>query len=361
MTKIHDLDTPSLIVDLDILERNLGRMALLAKSGGKALRPHVKTHKTLEIARMQIQNGATGLTVAKLSEAETMANAGFNDLFIANQIIGATKVERLLSLIQRCKTRVGIDSREGAEPIGAAAKAIGLKVSVLIEVDTGLGRAGVRSVSEALELAQFSEDHPGLSLEGIFTHEGHLYKSEGRSDAASKAAAYLREIASAFAKHGLPCEVVSVGSTPGAAFNAQEAGLTEMRPGTYVFNDRTQVFAGVVSRSDCALSVLATVISVRPDGRVLIDAGTKTLAGDILKADGTCGELLEYPEYSFVAFNEEHGYLQSSGAMSPRVGEKVRVVPNHVCTCVNLHDTLTAFRGERVEEVWKIACRGMVK
>ena len=361
MTNIHDLDTPALLVDRDILDRNLARMAALVSSGGKTLRPHVKTHKTPEIARMQIRNGAIGLTVAKLGEAETMADEGFGDLFIANQIVGATKVARLLSLIQRCKTRVGIDSREVAEPIGVAANAIGLKASTLIEVDTGLGRAGVRSISEALELAQFATEHPGLSLEGIFTHEGQLYQSEGRAEAAAKAAAYMRDVASAFAMRGLPCGVVSVGSTPGAAFNALEEGLTEMRPGTYVFNDRTQVFAGVASRSDCALSVLATVISVRSDGKVLIDAGTKTLAGDILKADGTCGELLEYPELSFVAFNEEHGYLQSSGAMTPRVGEKVRVIPNHVCTCVNLHDALVSFRGEIVEEVWKIACRGKVK
>ena len=361
MTQIRDLDTPALLVDLDRVEANLSRMATLVREGGKTLRPHTKTHKTPEIARMQLRQGAVGLTVAKLGEAETLADAGFDDIFIANQVVGATKIERLLSLLKRATLRAGVDSREVAEPIGDAAKALGMRVPMMIEVDTGLGRAGVRSEDEALALGAFVHGHPGLTLLGIFAHEGHLYPQEGRAEASAKSMASMRSIQEKFGGSGLPCEVVSVGSTPGSLYAAKEPGITEMRPGVYVFNDRTQVSCGVVTLDECALTVLSTVISVRPDGRVLIDAGTKTLAGDLLKKDGTCGELLEYPEFKFINFNEEHGYLQASGGSSPKVGDKVRIVPNHACTCVNLHESLFAFRGERVEAEWRIAGRGKVR
>ena len=361
MTNFRDLDTPTLLVDLDRLENNLCRMATLVREGGKTLRPHTKTHKTPEIAQLQIQHGAVGLTVAKLGEAETLADAGFDDIFIANQLVGAIKVERLLSLLKRAKIQVGVDSREVAEPIGEAAKAAGLRVPMLIEVDTGLGRAGVRSLEEGLELAAYIDAHSGLSLLGVFAHEGHLYTEAGRAEASAESMERMRLTASEFGRAGLPCEVVSVGSTPGSPYAAKESGITEMRPGVYVFNDRTQVSCGVSTLEQCALTVLATVISVRSDGRILVDAGTKTLAGDLLKKDGTCGQLLEYPHIAFVNFNEEHGYLQASGTIVPKVGEKVRIVPNHACTCVNLHETLTAFRGETVEAIWRIAGRGKIR
>ncbi len=363
MSSIYDLDTPALLVDSDRMERNISDMAERVAAGGKTLRPHTKTHKTPEIARMQIAAGATGLTVAKLGEAEVLAYAGCKDIFIANQLVGPIKVQRLMSLLEHAQVRVGTDSMEVARPIGAAAKSHGWKVPILIEVDTGLGRSGTRSLEETLALAQQIADQPGLEFLGIFTHEGHLYRGkEGGvdADAAASVATQMRDTSAALRAQGTPCQVVSVGSTPGSKLLAPEPGLSEMRPGVYVFNDCTQVRRGVTP-DHCALTVLATVISVRPDGRIVIDAGTKSFASDNPFAEKTYGEVLDHPELTFSGISEEHGHLMADGETSLRVGDKVRVVPNHACTCVNMHNSLTTFRGETVEDTLYIAGRGKIR
>ncbi|HLV78666.1 MAG TPA: alanine racemase [Chthonomonadaceae bacterium] len=362
MPTIFDLDTPALLVDLDRLERNIADMARLAKGGSKALRPHTKTHKTPEIARMQMDTGAKGLTVAKLGEAEVMADAGFEDLFLANEIVGAAKTARLLALLRRARVCIGADSVEAVGPVGDAARAQGLRVPVRIEVDTGLGRAGTRSLEEALALARFIAEHPGLELDGIFTHEGHVYRAleAERLKLAAQVASDMRALASALGAQGTPAREVSVGSTPGTALLADAPGLTEMRPGNYVFLDRMQTRIGA-PRDRCALSVLATVVSVRPDGKIILDAGTKALAGDRLAEDSTFGEILDHPDLVFVGASEEHGHLQAREPARLRVGDKVRILPNHACTCVNMHAAMTAFRGEKVEAVWTIAARGKIQ
>lgn len=362
MPNIYDLDTPVLLVDLDRLERNIAEMAGIVQGGGKTLRPHTKTHKTPEIARMQVEAGARGLTVAKLGEAEVMADAGFDDLFVANEIVGETKIARLLALLRRARVRIGVDSIEVARPIGEAAGAQGLKVSVLIEVDTGLGRAGVRSPEEALELARFIADHPGLELTGIFTHEGHLYRAPEaeRPRMAAQVASAMRSLTAALKAQGTPVQEVSIGSTPGAVLLSGEGGLTEMRPGNYVFLDRMQVQIGA-PRSSCALTVLATVMSLRGDGKIILDAGTKSLASDRLPTDSLLGEISAHPELAFVGVSEEHGHLEAQGPTNLRVGDKVRILPNHACTCVNMHETMVAYREEAIEAVWTIAARGKIK
>ncbi len=241
MQTVYDLDTPTLLVDLDTLERNISAMAQIVAAGGKRLRPHTKTHKTPQIARMQMEAGASGLTVAKLGEAEVLADAGFDNLLLANQIVGPQKVARLMDLLRRVRITVGVDSVEVAGPIGEAARAQGLRAPVYIEADTGLGRAGARSPEELLLLARWVSDHPGLELAGLFTYEGHIYRAEdeaGRRKAAAQTAATLRELAAALAAQGTPVPEISVGSTPGAAMMAKEEGITEIRSGVYVFNDR---------------------------------------------------------------------------------------------------------------------------
>jgi len=362
MQTIYDLDTPALLVDLDRLERNINAMAQTVTNGGKALRPHTKTHKTPEVARMQVRAGAKGLTVAKLGEAEVLADAGFDDLFIANEIVGAVKVTRLLALTERAQVRIGVDSWEAAEPVANAAGARGVRIPVLMEVDTGLGRAGVRSELEALELAERMDASPGLELVGIFTHEGHLYRGKDGVDreAAPHVANQMRALADRLAQKGIACREVSVGSTPGAPLLANEPQLTEMRPGVYVYYDRMQMRFGI-PRDRCALMVLATVTSVRPDGRILLDAGTKSLASDSPFPNRTYGEIWEYPDLLFVGASEEHGHLQAEGKSPVKVGEKVRIIPNHACTCVNMHDAVTAYRGETVEATWNIAGRGKIR
>jgi D-serine deaminase-like pyridoxal phosphate-dependent protein len=363
MPTIYDLDTPTLLVDLDRLERNIRNMAAHARNGGKALRPHTKTHKTPEIARMQIAEGARGLTVAKVGEAETYAVAGLDDFFIAHDVVGAQKVARLLALMENNCVRVGTDSREAAEPIGTAAQQRGMRVPMLVELDTGHGRAGTRSLEETLEVARFIHEHPGLELIGVFSHEGHLSRVpdlEERKAQMHTMLAYLAELQAAFAKSGLSCQEVSLGATPSAALVAPETGVTELRPGTYVFYDRMQVRLG--AEADwCALTVLATVDSVRPDGRILLDAGTKSLASDNPFPDKTYGEIVGHPELIFDGSSEEHGHVLATQPTRLKVGDKVRIIPNHVCTCVNMHERLVAHRGEHIEATWTIAARGKVQ
>jgi D-serine deaminase-like pyridoxal phosphate-dependent protein len=211
-------------------------------------------------------------------------------------------------------------------------------------------------------LARTITDHPGLDLAGIFTHEGHLYRGKDGVDraAAADVADAMRRLAVALREQGTPVVEISVGSTPGAPLMAPEPGLTELRPGVYVFNDRSQARRGSTT-DQCALTVLATVISVRPDGTVIIDAGSKSLASDCPFADKSYGELPGHPELVFAGISEEHGHLRCDGAISVRVGDRVQIIPNHACTCVNMHDSMTAIRGEQVEAEWRIAARGRLR
>jgi D-serine deaminase-like pyridoxal phosphate-dependent protein len=364
MATLHDLETPTLLVDMDRLEANIASMAEVAKQHGKALRPHAKTHKCVEIARMQKAQGAVGLTVAKLGEAEVFADAGFNDLFVANEIFGEAKYARLLALLERATVAVGIDSVAVAAPLGEAAARKGVRIPVRVEVNTGHNRAGTRTIEETMEVGRFAEAHPGLTLTGLFTHEGHLYKTEPgepRQMDAHEVAETMCALADAFARSGFHTEVVSVGSTPGAPLLALEPGITELRPGNYVFYDRSQVRIGA-NLEDCALTVLATVIGVHSDRRVILDAGMKSLASDCPFADKTFGEVLHKPGWTFVGASEEHGMIQlNHGGETPRVGDRVQIVPNHACTCVNMHDTMVVHRDSIIEAVWPVAARGRIQ
>ncbi len=359
---LSDLSTPAVLIDLDQLERNLSRMQTCVAEGGKTLRPHAKTHKLPEIARMQIEGGAVGITVAKTGEALVMAEAGIKDIFIAHQIPDARKLSALAEAARGTRLLLAADSVEIVRLYAEAAGEGGAGFEVRVEVDTGLGRAGVRSAKEALAVAQEIERSAGLRLEGVFTHEGHLYRYSDRGERrreAKAAAERLGAIAAFVRRAGLEVKTVSMGSTPGAEFSTQEAGITELRPGVYVFNDVMQLRLESATLGQCALSLLSTVDSVRPGGRVLIDAGTKTLASDCPFADKTYGLLPEHPEVRFAAANEEHGYLDAPEGTF-QVGDRVRVIPNHACTCINLHDRVWVERGGTVAGRWRVAARGAV-
>lgn len=360
MVKLYDLDTPALLVDVDVLEKNLTEMASKVIGGGKRLRPHTKTHKTREIAQMQIASGATGLTVAKLGEAEVYADAGLNDLFIANQIVGSQKVARLIALAKRAQVRVGVDSVECANPISEAALESGLRIPLMMEVDTGLGRAGVRSVEEAVSLARGLSEMRGVELIGVFTHEGQVYKAESIGIGAREAEHRLQGVVEALRGMGVALPVISMGSTPGAPHLAQEPLPTELRPGVYVVYDRSQVAFGTPVES-CALTVLATVTSIRSDGRMILDAGSKSLASDSPFADRTTGLIVGHPELQMVGFSEEHAHVQILSTTSLKVGDKVQIIPNHACTCVNMHEEMFAVRGEEILERWAIVGRGKIR
>jgi D-serine deaminase-like pyridoxal phosphate-dependent protein len=360
---VDELDTPSVLIDLDVLERNVERMARFAQQHGLNLRPHAKSHKTLGIALRQRAAGSPGLTVAKLDEAEAYLSAGFDDLFIANEVVGVDKWQRLVALQRRGTVAVGIDSAAAADGLDAFAGAAHVAVPVLIEVDSGLGRAGVTPGTEALVLAKHLLDLRSLRLRGVFTHAGHAYGATSPADVARigrTEGEALVETAALLRANGVACDVVSVGSTPTALHAGAVPGVTEIRPGNYVFYDRMQVALGVVSLQDCALSVLARVISRPRPERAVLDAGSKTFALD----RGAHG-MDALPGYGqdqarglvIQRLSEEHAVLDVDG-QDLRVGDRLRIVPNHACTVTNLADVLLGVRGARVSEELPVVVRG---
>ncbi len=363
---LGDLDTPVPLVDVRALEENLSSMEKVTRDAGIAHRPHTKTHKTREIAERQIAHGASGLTVAKVGEAEAMVDAGFDDLFLAYPIIGDVKYERMLPLMQRAKLRIAVDSVAGAEAASRFFAARGERLEVLVEFDGGAGRSGTQSAAEAVALAELVADLPGIELMGVMSY-GNAY---GTTDLELQARIGTREgtdavdVARAFADAGLPSPVVSVGSTPTSKYAARVDGVTEIRAGVYAFNDLKQHTLGVAPLERCALTVLATVVShPRPD-RYVLDAGIKTLAGEDY-GWGTWGRIWERPDLVITVATEEHGIIAvPPGVEDPGwvVGHRVRIIPNHACGCANMHDELVAFDGdETVVERWRVIGRGRVR
>lgn len=362
----HELDTPVAIIDLDIMERNISDMAAFARDTGVHLRPHIKTHKVPEITRKQLEADAVGITCAKLGEAEVMAEAaGARDIFIANLIVGDTKIRRLLDLAERVKMSVGVDSVEVGQPISDAATQRGLKLQVLMKIDVGLGRTGVLYGDPAVELAKKIEAMPGLELSGIYTHEGQVYGAASPEDLyklAQEAGHRMVQTADMIREAGIEMDTVSVGATPSARITCTVPGITESRPGTYVFNDVYQIRLGVAEERDCAMTVLATVISVPDPDRAVIDAGTKSFFSDKSSDFGAYGLVKGMPHISLVRAYEEHGVLKvdpSAGKL--KVGDKLEIIPNHVCPAVNLFDELVGVRSDVVEVTWSVAARGKLR
>lgn len=363
MRLLNDLSTPAVLVDLDVLERNIARMAERAQQHGVRLRPHGKTHKIVAIARLQQAAGAVGLSVAKTSEAEVFADAGFDDLFVAFPVVGQDKGRRLLRLADRIRLAVGSDSVEGArtlaEPFAAASRVL----DVMLKVDVGYHRVGVEPDRAPAVAAQIAE-LPGLRLRGIFTHAGHAYLGETPEAVEAVASHEGRTLALAAERiraAGLPVGEVSVGSTPTARHAMTVTGVTECRPGNYVFNDASQVALGSCRLEDCAMTVLATVVSVPAPGRAVVDAGSKTLSSDPLRPRaGGHGRILGHLS-RLEKLSEEHGVIAVDPGEVFRVGERVRILPNHACVVTNLHDRLWGVRGEQVEDELTVAARGRVE
>ncbi len=362
MTPIEDLETPAILIDFDVLEANIARQAERARAAGVKLRPHGKTHKVPEVGRMQLKAGAAGLTLAKTGEAEVFAGADFDDLFLAYPIVGADKGRRLLRLCDRVRLRVGADSVEGAATLASVFHAAGRRLDVLLKVDVGLHRVGV-APERALETARRVAALPGINLAGIFTHAGHAYREgspEGVAAVGRSEGEILTRVAQELRREGLPVGEVSVGSTPTAPHAMTVPGVTECRPGNYVYHDASQVSLGTCALPDCALTVLATVVSVPASGRAVLDAGSKTLSTDPLRPrDGGHGFVLGGSS-RLTSLSEEHGVIGVAPGESFRVGQRVRVLPNHACVVSNLHDRVHAVRGGRVEETWTVAARGRV-
>jgi D-serine deaminase-like pyridoxal phosphate-dependent protein len=360
---VETLPTPSVLVDLDVLERNLSRMAARAKDAGVRLRPHAKTHKCPEIGRMQLASGASGLSLAKVGEAEVFVAAGFEDLFVAYPAVGEDKGLRLLRLSDRARIAAGVDSVAGAATLAAPFRAARRTLDVMLKVDVGYGRVGVLPAN-AVEVAARIATMPGLRLRGVFTHAGHAYGATTRVDVdetARSEGAILAETAAALRATGIGIEEVSVGSTPTAARAMTVSGVTECRPGNYVFHDGSQVALGTCGLEDCALTIAATVVSVPAPGRAVVDAGSKTLSSDPLRpVAGGHGQILGRRS-RIDKLSEEHGVIAVVEGETFRVGERVTILPNHACVVANLHDRLVGVSRGRVEALLRVEARGRVR
>ena len=363
-------DTPEVVIDLSRVQRNIARAAATAAEHGVALRPHVKTHKLLPIAALQIEAGAVGIQVAKLGEAEVFAEAGIADIFVGYPVVGARKIARLIELLETTSLKISVaaDALEVAIPIARAAAFAGFAVPVVIEVDTGLHRLGVQPGRETLELALRLADLDGVDVAGLFTHEGHVYtqaRSMEEKRAMTRAAcAALAETADLVRAGGIPLATVSVGSSGTFRFAVECANVTEVRPGTYVFNDLSQLLQGAATPDDLAAFVVATVVG-RPEAtRAVIDAGSKVLTSDrLLTVDPglTFGAVAGYPGAHVTRLSEEHGLLDFPAPADLRIGDRVAIVPNHICPVINLADSVSVIADGRLAERWVVAARGRVK
>jgi D-serine deaminase-like pyridoxal phosphate-dependent protein len=360
---LNELDTPALLIDTQVLKTNISRTVEIAKEAGARLRPHIKTHRMLDVAHQQMSAGATGICCAKTGEAEVFADGGIDDIFIANQVVGAPKLRRLQELAERVRLAIGIDHPEQVESLHHAFGS-SRSIDINIEVDVGQARTGVTDSASALALARQVLDTPGLNLRGIYTHEGHDYNARDASDLtaiADKAQAHMlataEEIRSAA---GTSCEV-SMGSTPSLLARSFRDGIDELRPGTAVFNDGSH--ANFLGHTDwCAATVLATVVNQPAPNRVVIDAGAKALTSDrrgpsILENNGY-GLVVGRPKATIVSLSDEHGVLNVPDADSYRIGDQLQVIPNHICPCVNLYDYAYATSNGIVSDIWAVSARG---
>ncbi len=352
-SSIWELDTPIPLLDVDVANRNLARWQTRCDELGIANRPHIKTHKMVRWAREQLRLGAAGITVQKLGEAEVMAQAGISDLFVTFNLFGSHKQRRLAALARRNSIRVVADNPECCQQVNAAADHAGRNINVLVECDTGGKRNGVQSPLEALELARFIDRQPALEFAGLMT-----FPLPGQR---LQSAEFFGSTKFLLEESGLPCHTVSTGGTPDMWSDEGLDIVTEYRAGTYIFNDRSLVDGGHCSAGDCAVTILATVVSKPSSGdRLTLDAGSKSLTSDLRNLRGF-GIELESGRQVY-ALSEEHGLLDiRDWPSAPEIGDMVRLLPNHVCPVINLFDEVALVQGERVLGLARVDARGKVQ
>lgn len=351
--RLEDLETPVPVIDIDVVANNLARWQARCDKAGFGNRPHIKTHKMVPLARAQLALGARGITVQKLGEAEVMADAGITDMLLTFNILGDQKLQRLAALARRTGIKVVADNDVVVEGLGRAGEAAGRDIDVLVECDTGMKRNGVQSPEAAAALARCIAATKGLRYGGLMTYPKPGVRRE--------AAAYIAEARGLIAKAGLETPVISTGGAPEMWSDEGLEDITEYRTGTYVFFDRSLVNRGVCAREDCGLTMLATVVSRPTPERAMIDAGTKSLTSDLLGLQGY-GIIPEYGDAKIYEANEEHGYVDlSDSTAKPSVGDRVRILPNHVCPVVNLFDRVVFIRGDEVLGRVRVDARGLVQ
>ncbi|CAG7646314.1 D-threonine aldolase [Paenibacillus solanacearum] len=366
MSSNEQWESPSVLIDLDILDRNLKETAASAARAGVKLRPHTKTHKSVWIASEQLRYGAAGITVAKLGEAEVMAEGGINDILIAFPVIGQSKLERLGRLMEKAKVTLSTDDEEVARQLSSLGRSLNRDIPLYVDVNTGLNRCGREPGEETAELVKQIAQLPYIRIAGLMTHAGHAYghnDASGIREVAKKEAESLIMTKHRLEKDGIPIEEISVGSTPTSKYVADIAGsgVTEIRPGAYVFGDGGQWKMGLIGLDQLAMTIAATVVGRPRQGTIIIDAGSKTLSSDMNKYHPGYGILLGHEGAVIERLSEEHGIISVPDNEAFKIGQEVRIVPNHCCVVTNLHDRLVGVRNGRFEKWLPVDARGKVQ
>jgi len=358
------LPTPALLVDRGVLLDNIAAMAARACTAHVALRPHGKTHKSAEIAKLQVAHGAIGLAVATLREAEYFAEHDVADLLITRQIVGELGLQRLTRLAHQTQVTVAIDDVEVAQAIDDAARRARVDIGLLWELECGARRSGTQPGMPSVEvLASLVPSLRRASFEGLMTYGGHVYESANEAEleaAAEDEAAAVRETAQLLEDRGMPSRVLSIGTTPTACRITERRGVTEIRPGGYVFNDATQLVMGLAAIENCALVVLTTVVSRPTSNRIVLDAGAKALSTrQLSRRVSGFGCLLDHPHLTISRLSDEHGVVESDSPISLRIGDRVKVIPNHAPSTVNQHCRMwVTDDGETLSGSFEIGARG---
>jgi D-serine deaminase-like pyridoxal phosphate-dependent protein len=371
--RLSDLPTPQVLIDRRRVLQNIARVQQLAAVAGMRLRPHAKTHKSPVVARWQIERGAVGICCAKLGEAEVFADAGIEDIRLPYPV-NPSNASRVLALLDRASISIIVDHLDVARGWSDAMTRAGRTLDVLIKVDVGFHRCGIDPDNDALGFVQTVAAMPGLRLRGLLSHAGHAYHAssdEALCAVAQQEAETLMRLRDAASQSGIPLDELSVGATPSLRFSVRQKGLTELRPGNYVYFDRTQVSLGAASLDDCALTVLATVVTKHP-GRIILDCGSKTLTNDqargitnaagygaVLAGDGESPRRID-EMLTVERLSEEHATVRVTGGTRLEPGDRVRVVPNHSCTVSNLVDVVRLVDGDAVVESLPVAARGRI-
>lgn len=360
---ISDLDTPALLIDLEVMERNLRAADAQARGHGCRMRPHMKTHKMPEIGRMQVEYGAVGLCCAKVGEMEVMAGGGIDDLMLCYPVWGEEKLRRLACVAERARVSVAFDSFEVAECLSRMAAETGVAFGALVETDTGTRRCGVPAGEPLVELCRRVRDLTGVQFRGIMTYQGYVLGTRAeRERQLREENGRINRMLDDLAGAGIECDIVSGASTPNLFLSHLLERVTENRCGTYVFNDRNTVHTGDITWDDCALRVAVTVVSTAVPGQIIIDSGSKTFSGDGWAGGDGYGRVVEDPSLDFARMNEEHGYLRlGDGGRRYRIGDRLHVIPNHACTTVNMHDQVWVHRDGEVVDCWRVAARGKLR
>ena len=372
--RLSDLPTPQVVIDRAVLLRNLDRVQQMASAAGMRLRPHAKTHKSPDVARWQLDRGAVGICCAKVGEAEVFAGAGIDDIRLPYPV-NPSNADRVVALMDRSAISIIVDHLDVARGWSDAMRRAGRTLDVLVKVDVGFHRCGIDPTADGIEFVQRVASMPGLRLRGLLSHAGHAYSAASEDELCAVAqheAETLAQLRDAAARSGVPLEEISVGATPSLRFSVRQRGITELRPGNYVYFDRTQVSLGSASLEDCALTVLATVVTKHP-GRIILDCGSKTLTSDqargIAQAPGYGAVLANFgasprsiDEHLIVErLSEEHATVRVSGDTPLKPGDRVRVLPNHSCTVSNLVDAVRLVEGDEVIDTLRVAARGRIQ